>query len=224
MRRRRDPLKYLYKTPSHGVAHHKFYETNTRFYLERRVPVHPNSIERQFKEAQESSFNEKFHVMASKNNDKNPKGEREYFDKPIGFRHQGYGFAPVYTKPHHLASTASRSIEAESPLTPGSPVRKGSTIGSDFALYQTKNPNMLPVTTGLNDMQLAILSPKRKNSLANFNKTITDGGMRMNSPGRSNQKSPLHQNSFTVGNTTSKKPTLALRRELQLHKTHTLGF
>ena len=37
--------------------------------------------------------------MYSKNNKYRPKGEREYFDRPISYTHQGYMFAPVHKRP-----------------------------------------------------------------------------------------------------------------------------
>ena len=40
--------------------------------------------------------------MASKNNLDRPKAEREYFDKPIEYIHQGFQFSPIFKKPVEL--------------------------------------------------------------------------------------------------------------------------
>lgn len=43
-------------------------------------------------------FKNDFNVMYSKNNNDNPKNEREYFDRPIVYQKEGMVFNPMYKK------------------------------------------------------------------------------------------------------------------------------
>ena len=98
-----------------------------------------------------------FQVMASKNNFDRPKAEREYFDKPVAYMHQGFVFSPVHKRPIEMlqSRTTMRTASTGNGDSPG--VRMGrSTLSSlGASVYQLKNPHILPVTTGLNDEQLS---------------------------------------------------------------------
>ena len=85
--------------------------------------------------------------MNSKNNNDRPRNEREYFDRPFSYMHQGYVFSPIHKRPVELSQTRSRSMRST-----GSPSEHLSTMGASF--YSVKNPNILPVTNGLNNEQL----------------------------------------------------------------------
>lgn len=57
----------------------------------------------------ERTFVGNFHLMASRDNDLKPKGEREYFDRPfMTLRGSGTGFVPVISKPHIAMSVSTR--------------------------------------------------------------------------------------------------------------------
>ena len=66
--------------------------------------------------------------MYSKNNNHRPKAEREYFDRPVEYVHQGYTFSPVHKRPIELtgdfrSSVVSRSSAAKSPSLRGGSVQ-----------------------------------------------------------------------------------------------------
>lgn len=83
--------------------------------------------------------------MNSKNNETRPVKEREYFDRPFSYMHQGYVFSPIHKRPVELSQTRYRRAT-------GSPMEHLSTMGASY--YSVKNPNVLPVTNGLNNEQL----------------------------------------------------------------------
>jgi len=89
--------------------------------------------------------------MNSKNNDHRPKQEREFFDRPFSYMHQGYVFSPIHKRPVELTQSATRSKSMRS--AGGTLSEHLSTMGASF--YSVKNPNVLPVTNGLNDSQLS---------------------------------------------------------------------
>jgi hypothetical protein len=46
--------------------------------------------------------------MYSKNNIDRPKAEREYFDRPIQYQHQGFVFSPEHIRPIEFSGVGSR--------------------------------------------------------------------------------------------------------------------
>lgn len=94
--------------------------------------------------------------MNSKNNHHRPKAEREYFDKPYSYMHQGFAFSPIHKRPVELVANHSRSKSTNegfgSTMKASASKNHLSTFGTTF--YQVKNPTVLPVTNGLNDEQL----------------------------------------------------------------------
>ena len=65
--------------------------------------------------------------------------------------HQGYVFSPIHKRPVELTQSATRSKSIRS--AGGTLSEHLSTMGASF--YSVKNPNVLPVTNGLNDSQLS---------------------------------------------------------------------
>lgn len=97
--------------------------------------------------------------MNSKNNDDRPKAEREYFDRPFSYMHQGFVFSPIHKRPVELSQTRSRSMRSQ-----GDPMEHLSTMGASF--YSVKNPNLLPVTNGLNNEQLVQSAYRKPNDMS----------------------------------------------------------
>jgi len=85
-----------------GYKDYHFFDHKIKYYWERRSPVNPDSPERFLAEHVEENFRPDFEVMASKNNHHRPKGEREFFDRPIEYTKQGFGFTPHHKRPIYL--------------------------------------------------------------------------------------------------------------------------
>lgn len=56
----KDLLRYIYKTPSSGMREYTFYDKKVKYYWDRRVPVHPESLERYEQDQKSLSFNRDF--------------------------------------------------------------------------------------------------------------------------------------------------------------------
>ena len=91
---------YQYRTPSHGQQKYKQFETEDKYYWEKRVPVDPLSMRCKAQSILEENFVKDFDVMFSKNNDGIHPSIREYFDKPILFEKIKYSYLPKYQKNH----------------------------------------------------------------------------------------------------------------------------
>ena len=74
-----------------------------RYYWERREPVNPDAPECYIIEQIEQGFQNDFQVMNSKNNHDRPVNEREYFDRPFSYMHQGFVFSPIHKRPVELS-------------------------------------------------------------------------------------------------------------------------
>ena len=98
-----DQMKYIYKVPSNGIRDHSFFEKRNKYYWERREPVNPDAPECYIIEQIEQGFQNDFHVMNSKNNLDRPVNEREYFDRPFSYMHQGFVFSPIHKRPVELS-------------------------------------------------------------------------------------------------------------------------
>ena len=118
-------------------------------------------------EVVEGQFMNDFQIMYSKNNNRRPKAEREYFDRPVDYIPQGYTFSPVHKRPIELtgefrASLASRGSRGTSQSVNKSPQLGGNKSVHSFmsnTMYSTgkgpgKSNAFIPITNGMNDDQL----------------------------------------------------------------------
>lgn len=90
--------------------------------------------------------------MNSKNNRHRPKGEREYFDKPFSYAHQGFMFSPVHKRPAEVDPEGDRTLLKSKWMTPRSGGFTSFMGGTGSQFYSLKNRNILPVTNGMSDM------------------------------------------------------------------------
>ena len=105
--------------------------------------------------------------MNSKNNRDRPVKEREYFDRPFSYMHQGFVFSPIHKRPVELSQNKFRS---KAPT--GSPMEHLSTMGASF--YSVKNPNVLPVTNGLNNEQLMQSAYRKPHDMSTISAQISN--------------------------------------------------
>mmetsp|Transcript_1196 Transcript_1196/g.2186 ORF Transcript_1196/g.2186 Transcript_1196/m.2186 type:complete len:257 (+) Transcript_1196:45-815(+) len=169
----RDHIKYIYKTPSNGIRDHSYFEKRAKYYWERRQPVDPQSPVRRVMESVETSFQGNFHVMFSKHNEKIPKAEREYFDRPVGYLTQGYRFMPVHKRPIELRGDLRTSLKSAGMNSLDQPYHNNNNNNNNsFQKYSTftssfmENPVTPPVTTGLNNDQFFVNVFKQPKELA----------------------------------------------------------
>jgi len=95
--------------------------------------------------------------MYSKNNLDRPKAEREYFDRPVDYIHQGFSFSPQHKRPIELTGEFRTSVVSRGSAK--SPSLKGGSVKSFMSntMYNTPGPggNMsnqyIPITNGMND-------------------------------------------------------------------------
>jgi hypothetical protein len=52
----KDHLRYIHKTPSSGMRDFTFYDKKVKYYWDRRVPVHPASVERYSQDQKHGGF------------------------------------------------------------------------------------------------------------------------------------------------------------------------
>lgn len=106
--------------------------------------------------------------MASKNNNDRPKAEREYFDRPVDYMHQGFMFSPIHRRPIELLGemrfTQMNTADGQMRNT-FSGMSKNSSINS-MIMYDKKNSLVVPITNGMNNEQLFNSAYRRPRDLS----------------------------------------------------------
>ena len=62
--------------------------------------------------------------MFSKNNNYQPKAEREYFDRPVNYEKLGYKFSPLHKRPMELRGDIRRTAQSSERFYSTGPMSK----------------------------------------------------------------------------------------------------
>ena len=154
-----DNIKYIYKTPSNGARDHAFFDKKAKYYWERRQPIDPDSVDKYQAEEIEAAFRHDFQVMSSKNNEDRPRAEREYFDRPINYMHQGFMFSPVHRRPIELLGESRMAKTNPNGFGMGgmNNTFSGSSKsfgGGSMMMHDLNNNIVVPITNGMSNEQL----------------------------------------------------------------------
>ena len=85
--------------------------------------------------------------MYSKNNVDRPKGEREFFDRPINYMHQGFMFSPIHRRPIELlGETRMANGFGMNNTFSGSSAKS---FGGSMMMHDMNNNVVVPITNGM---------------------------------------------------------------------------